>query len=42
MLWTIFAKSSILDVWQDSEYASDLKHLDKQCLTELNNRYIVL
>ena len=25
----IFAKSSILDAWQVSEYASDLKHSEK-------------
>ena len=36
--WTIFAKSSILDVWQDSEFASETsndlnKKLHHRCLT---------
>ena len=28
--WTIFPKSSILDIWRGSEYATDLKHSDKE------------
>ena len=31
--WTIFAKSSILDLWQGYEYAFDLKHSDKEYST---------
>ena len=30
---TIFAKSSILDAWRGSEYASDLKPSDKEYST---------
>ena len=35
-VWTIFAKPSILDVWQGSEYASDIssKHL-----VEMDNKF---
>ena len=38
---TVFAKSFVLDVWQGSEFASDLKHLDKEYIYLKQVYYVV-